>query len=286
MFKFLKRPYPFNVDLKKNVKILFFVSFFIFVFLLFFQPFKVDALNRIEKIYLISGLVIVTFLSLSLNLLFIPLAFKKIFNTQKWNVRKEIMWNLWILFTIAGGYFTYFQMIGMFEVSFILIAKIVAVSSIPITVLITFKRTDLLRLYLKTAKELNKRFDDKKNEDEKKVYFVSNYSKDNLTIKINSLLFVRSANNYVEIFWKENNAVKKKLIRSTLKNIEETLKEYTFIIKCHRTNIVNIENIKKIVKSSQGYKLFFEKVDFPILVSKKYFMHFRELIKKKTLLLV
>ncbi|MEA3316856.1 MAG: hypothetical protein U9R54_02755 [Bacteroidota bacterium] len=72
MLEFLKRPYPYSNDLKKNVKILFFVSVFIFVFLLFFQPFKLDALSRLEKIYLISGLGVVTFLSLSLNLLFIP----------------------------------------------------------------------------------------------------------------------------------------------------------------------------------------------------------------------
>jgi len=286
MFKFLRRPYPFNIDLKKNIKILFFVSLLIFVFLLFFQPFRVDALKRIEKIYLISGLVIVTFLSLSLNLLFIPLALKKIFNTDKWNVKKEIIWNLWILFTIAGGYFVYFQMIGMFEVDFVLIVKIIAVSIIPITALLAIKRNDLLRIYLKAAKEVNKKFEQKKNEEEKKVQFISNYIKDNLTIKINSLLFVRSANNYVEIFWKDNNTIKKKMIRSTLKNIEETLKEYTNIIKCHRTSIVNIDNVKKVIDSSQGFKLFFEKIDFPLFVSKKYIAQFRELSRRKSLLFI
>ncbi|MDA3781511.1 MAG: LytTR family transcriptional regulator DNA-binding domain-containing protein, partial [Bacteroidales bacterium] len=236
--------------------------------------------------YLISGLGIVTFLSLSLNLLFIPLVFKKMFNTEKWNIKKEIFWNLWILFTIAGGYFIYFQMIGMFEVSFILIVKILAVSIIPITALITIKRNHILRFYLKAANEINKKFDQRTITEEKKVHFISNYIKDNLTININSLLFIRSANNYVEVFWKENDIVKKKLIRSTLKRVEETLKEYSYIIKCHRTNIVNVENIKKIIKSADGDKLFFEKIDFPIIVSRKYINQFRDLIQKYSLILV
>ncbi|MEA3316857.1 MAG: LytTR family DNA-binding domain-containing protein [Bacteroidota bacterium] len=172
-----------------------------------------------------------------------------------------------------------------------LIAKIIIVSVIPITAMITIRRNDVLRFYLKTAKEINKKFDQKnddvqKGEEGEKVHFISNYIKDNLTININSLLFIRSANNYVEVFWKENNNVRKKLIRSSLKKVEESLKEYSHIIKCHRTNIVNIQNIKKVIKSAEGDKLFFDNIDFPISVSKKYINQIRELIQKYSLVFI
>ncbi|HCC29409.1 MAG TPA: hypothetical protein DEQ03_05040, partial [Marinilabiliales bacterium] len=69
---FLKKPYPFNDDLKRNTKLIFFISIGIFVFLLLFQPIDINALPSRQKIYLIMGLGIITFLSLSLNLLILP----------------------------------------------------------------------------------------------------------------------------------------------------------------------------------------------------------------------
>src|SRR4030066_2182450 len=98
MQNIFNKPCPYNDDLKHNSKIIFFISIGVLGFLLLFQPFDISILAKREKYYLIVGFVVITFLSLSLNLLFIPSYFPKKFSSATWNVKKEIFWDLWILF--------------------------------------------------------------------------------------------------------------------------------------------------------------------------------------------
>jgi DNA-binding LytR/AlgR family response regulator len=79
---------------------------------------------------------------------------------------------------------------------------------------------------------------------------------------------IRSADNYIEVFWKDGDLIKRQLIRGTLQKAADLLEDYTYIFKCHRSFIVNINYIERVEGNSQGYKLFFEDIDFEIPVSK------------------
>ncbi len=278
MLKFLNKPYPFNDDLKHNTKIIFFLSVGVFVFLFLFQPLQIDELANREKYFLVFGLGAITFLSLSLNMLILPSLFPKIFNGSSWNIKKEIFWNVWILFTVSFGYFIYYKALGIMEFGFDMIIKLILIAIVPISVLITLNRNRLLRLHLKTANELNKKLQENKSTPNKLVHFVSDYQKDNLSIKASLILFIRSANNYIEIFWKEGQTVKSQMVRYSLAKAEEVLKDNKFIFKCHRSFLTNINHIGKIEGSPQGYRLFFEDIDFPVPVSKNYVQRLKELI--------
>ena len=70
----------------------------------------------------------------------------------------------------------------------------------------------------------------------------------------------------------ENNLVKKKLIRSTLRNIESQLADQRNFIRCHRTSIVNTMHIDKLVRSYSGYSLVTSCLDEQIPVSRQYLM--------------
>jgi DNA-binding LytR/AlgR family response regulator len=135
-----------------------------------------------------------------------------------------------------------------------------------------------LRSHLKSANELNIKLKENKSIPDKLVHFISDYQKDNLSIKVSLITLVRSANNYIEVFWKEDKAVKSQMVRCSLTKAEEILKDYKFVFKCHRSYMVNINHIDKIEGSSQGYRLYFEKVDFPVPVSKIYVHKLKELI--------
>lgn len=278
MLEFLKKPYPFNDDLKHNTKVIFFLSLGVFVFLFLFQPLQIDSLANREKYILVIGMGIITFLSLSLNLLILPSLFSKILNGSSWNVKKEIFWDIWILFTISVGYFLYYKTLGIMEFGFGMIIKLILIAIVPTSVMIVLNRHRLLRSHLKTANELNIKLQENKSIQDKLVHFLSDYQKDNLSIKVSLILFVRSANNYIEVFWKEGQTVKSQMVRFSLIKAEEILNEYKFIFKCHRSYLANINYIDKIEGSSQGYRLFFEKVDFPVPVSKIYVNKLKELI--------
>lgn len=279
MFKFLRKPYPFNDDLKRNAKIIFFISISIFVFLFLFQPLDISLLENKEKIYLIIGLGIITFLSLSLNLLVLPSLFPKIFLHREWIVWKEIFWNLWLLFTISFGYFLLYEILGVLEFDFYMVIKLILIAVMPLTLLIVFNQNRLLRLHLFTAKEINKKLNESKHIDEQLIHFDSEYQKDKLSIKARLLLLIKSADNYIEIYWKEGDAIKKQLLRGTLLKTQNLLAEYNYIFKCHRSFLVNINFIDRVEGNSQGYKLFLENIDFEIPVSKISVKSLKEKIK-------
>lgn len=276
MFDFLKKPYPFNNDLKHNTKVIFFLSLGVFVFLFLFQPLQIDDLATREKYLLVVGLGATTFLSLSLNLLILPSLFPKILSGNSWNIKKEILWNVWILFTVSSGYYLYYKALGIMVFGFDIIIKLILIAIVPILVLITLNRHRLLRSHLKLANELNTKLQENKSIDEKLVHFESDYKKDNLSIKVSLIMFVRSADNYIDVYWKEGQTVKNQMVRCSLTKAEDMLKEYKFIFKSHRSYLVNINHIDKIEGSTHGYRLFFESVDFHVPVSKKH----AEMLKK------
>jgi len=278
MLEFLKKPYPFNDDLKHNTKIIFFISIGVFGFLFLFQPLDIDALATRDKYLLAIGLGAITFLSLSLNLLILPSLFPKVLHGASWNVKKEILWDLWILFTVGFGYFLYYKTLGIMEFGFSMIIKMILIAIVPTSVLIVFNRNRMLRAHLRTATDLNKKLKEHKTKPDKLVHFISDYQKDNLSIKINMILFIRSANNYIEVFWKEAQMVKSQMVRYSLMKAEEILKDDKFIFKCHRSYMANVNHIERIEGSSQGYKLYFDQVDFPVPVSKNYSHKLKELI--------
>jgi len=278
MLEFLKKTYPFNDDLKHNTKVIFFISVGVFVFLFLFQPLQIDSLANRDKYILVIGLGVITFLSLSLNLLILPSLFSRVLNGSSWNIKKEIFWDIWILFTVSVGYFLYYKVLGIMEFGFDMIVKLILIAIVPTSVLIVLNRHRLLRAHLKTANELNIKLKDNKSIPNKLVHFVSDYQKDNLSIKVSLILFIRSANNYIEVFWREGQAVKSQMVRYSLTKAEEILQDDKFIFKCHRSYLTNINHIEKIEGSSQGYRLFFENVDFPVPVSKIYVNKLKELI--------
>ena len=278
MLNIFNKPYPFNDDLKHNTKIIFFISIGVFVFLWLFQPFNISILETKPKYYLIVGFCIITFLSLSLNLLFIPSLFPKKFLSATWTIKKEIFWNLWILSTILTSFFFYTNALDVMKFNFYTVVKLVLTSALPITVLIIVNQNKMLRSHLKLADELNKKLKENKLIGEKIIHFASDYQKDSLAIKVSTLLFIRSANNYIEVFWKEGETIKNQMVRCSMINAEEVVKEHKFIFKCHRSFIVNINYIDRFEGNSQGYKLFFENVNFPIPVSKNSASRLQELI--------
>jgi hypothetical protein len=278
MLNIFNKSYPFNDDLKYNSKVIFFISIGVFAFLWLFQPFEIGFLPVRQKYYLMMGFGFITFMTLSFYLLFIPSFFPKKFSSAVWSIKKEILWNSWILFTILVGYFFYTRWLGVMKFDFYTVIKLVLTATLPISILIIVNHNRMLRSHLKLADELNKKLKEHKLYQERIIHFVSDYQKDSLALKVSALIFIRSANNYIEVFWKEGDTIKNQMVRCSITSAEETVKEYKFIFKCHRSFLVNINCIERFEGNSQGYKLFFENIGFSIPVSKNSAAKLKELI--------
>lgn len=87
-----------------------------------------------------------------------------------------------------------------------------------------------------------------------------------LSVKRANLLYIESADNYVRIWYLNKGVITNFMLRNTLKAMEETF-EGTNILRCHRSYMVNFEQVKVIRREKDGIYLEFgvEKVpDIPI----------------------
>lgn len=82
-------------------------------------------------------------------------------------------------------------------------------------------------------------------------------------------LFARSEGNYCTLFYLEENAIKKHLLRIPLKILEAQVGSDR-IAKCHRSFIVNLDKIANMKGNAQGFKLNIEQCAETIPVSRKY----------------
>lgn len=64
---------------------------------------------------------------------------------------------------------------------------------------------------------------------------------DILKIRKSELICISNAQNYVEIFYTQNNTLQSKLIRTSLKNLKE---EFDFLLQVHRSHLINPSHFK------------------------------------------
>jgi hypothetical protein len=72
-----------------------------------------------------------------------------------------------------------------------------------------------------------------------------------LSIQRSCLLYIESADNYVIIWYLNKNAATKFILRSTLKALEEQLSD-AHVLRCHRSFLVNFDQIKIIRREKDG----------------------------------
>lgn len=279
MLKFLNKPYPFSNDIKHNTKVIIFISLGVLAFIFFLSPVDIEAISRKEIIYLLGGSAASTFIILSANLVFIPGLFPKQFSNKRWNIKREIIWNAWTLVSATCMYYLFYSVI--FE--FIIIdgpdiARIIFLGLIPVSALIIINHNRLLRMHLESARKMNEKLMEGKQKNDVLINFESDYKKDTLMIKADSVIMIKSADNYIEVFFEKAGKINRQLIRNSLRKVEALLSDYDFIIKCHRSYIVNIHHIKEVQGNSQGFRVFFEGIMKPALVSQKYVADFKKLI--------
>ena len=105
--------------------------------------------------------------------------------------------------------------------------------------------------------------------------------KHNLKIVLtpDSIIYIAAEENYVNIFYMENSKLRKYVLRSTMKSIEELCMD-NGLIRCHRSYFVNPVHVKVLRKEHEG--VVYAELDAPdvqhIPVSKRYYDRLSELL--------
>jgi len=269
---YLNQPFP---KLTSRWKLIITISLFVAIFLIIFQPFGIHLIQN--KILILSGYGLVTFLVLFINLIIVELIFPNTFSEKNWTIGKEFLWLLWILFCIGLGnalytnyLFDYFRFNLIFFVNFQLFT--LTIGLIPTSILIITKQKYLLQRNIKSAQQLNN--DLKKGQSgitsNTLVRIYSDNEKNYIEFNPNDFYFIESSGNYIEIYITENNQLTRKTLRCTLKRALFFLKDIAEIIRCHRAFIVNTAKITRAKGNSQGLKLHLDHCETEVPVSRNY----------------
>ncbi|WP_271784180.1 LytTR family DNA-binding domain-containing protein [Aquimarina algiphila] len=108
------------------------------------------------------------------------------------------------------------------------------------------------------------------NEESKKktILLQGTMKKEIFEVVTSQVIYVKSEDNYIIIFYKDEEVVKEKILRNTLSN---TKKQLSFLLQTHRSYLVNPKFMKSLKGNSQNAKLLLENIDNAIPVSKTYF---------------
>ena len=120
---------------------------------------------------------------------------------------------------------------------------------------------------LLSLNEVIERVEPVKDEQSASVEITGEY-KESLTVSPSDILYIESVANYLSIWYFSEGELMQKRIRNTLKNIEELLSDYTFLLHCHRAFLVNTRFITHVDGNSAGCQLHLFSIDRTIPVSK------------------
>jgi DNA-binding LytR/AlgR family response regulator len=176
------------------------------------------------------------------------------------------------------GYFVYFRFNPIFEIAPNDAIKIILISIFAISILVILNQNRLMKLNVNQALTLNQKLSSKLNTGQNSVFFESKYKKDSITLSVNSIRVIKSAGNYIEIYFFENGKISKHFVRSTFVYAEKLLENYNFIFRCHRTYLVNTNFIKEAEGTPQGVKIQVQDLDFLVPVSQNYILKLQDII--------
>ena len=247
---------------------------FIFLFLFLFQPFGMSEYpGALWKVALGYGATC-TAMMLVLNGL-IPLAMPKFFAGAQWTVGREIGWTLVnvaligfanLLYSVAIGFasFSAHMLLG-FEVYTLLIGLF------PVIAGVLWTEARLSRRYRQGSEQVNAHMRPvavpveapagevlPETASVSVVTIPSESGREDLTLPLKDLLFVRSAGNYLEVFHAKGEQVERNVLRGSLKRTEESLARHPRLLRCHKSHLVNLDRVLRVSGNAQGFQLHME----------------------------
>ncbi len=268
-------------ELIENLKLIFGISIGVFLFILFFQPFGFIEQDVNTRLLFNAGLAGIIFVLMLILRILLPGFVPTISQFEKWNFISEILYaSIWILISVAFVF--YIRYVGHIRMTIFLVFKISLVCLAPSVILRANDELNslknMLHALLKKNKDLSMHISNTDILGNPFEIFTSENKSEIVKLQVDNLIMIKSADNYVEIFYKENEKIQQKLIRNTLKNIDNQLKKYSEFIRCHRSCIINKKYVHDFSHNYTGYRLKLSGYNEDVPVSRQYLNSVKEAI--------
>ena len=260
-----------------------------------FEPFNYR-LNSIPQFGVLIHFVIITSLGTCIPFIIFPKIFKRFYNPATWTIGKSLM-NYGIMLSLIGLFIIIYDMIilpeliidhsistflreGWERIMLINLFATVTIGTIPIVIITILTRNSILKQHLKEAILLNKTLSEriKPEAENADAIILTGATKESVKVPSENLYYMEASGNYVDVYYDDNNSIRHKLLRATIKQIEEQLIGHPKFVRCHRAYIVNTNRIIHISGNAQGYKLILQGNTKEVPVSRTYVQNLKETI--------
>jgi len=261
--------------ISKKTRVLSGISLGVFLFVLFFQPFSFDPSNFNDYLLFIAGLGVIVFLLMTLVDILVKRFVARIGGSSEERIPAPNLSSLVFILLNSVACAFYLRFVGSVDITFHVMVKVVFISLLPPLILriynlfldLTIQNEQLIRENQQLKRD---KYAFNASRSPRTVTFISDNRAGNLNFQVDDIVMFRSADNYVQIIYKDQQTTRKKLLRNTLKNIEQQLEPFTGMIRCHRTCIVNLRYAMSLSRKNNSYWLTLRNYDNQIPVSRQY----------------
>jgi hypothetical protein len=271
VFESLQRPYSHNYSYKNAFLQALFFGAFVFGFLYFFEAFRINEMPYNTLLVCLAFGAITTGVMLIMNLL-VPIFFPLFFEEENWTVAKHIVYTVLHVFLIAVCNFLFFifliEVVNVFKVFIWFQVITLAVAVFPVSFLTLYREKKERNYFTESANTLTTNNSTSNESKLSKISIVGQNASEKIELNTNQFLFAKADDNYVELYYFKEGNLEKSIFRSTLKDIDNQLKDIDFIFRCHKSFLVNTHNVSRISGNAQGYRLHFKNTDVSAPVSR------------------
>lgn len=283
MFTLFKEPYSTSTVNERIIHTIA-ISAFVYLFLVVFEPFDLNLLDSTNKNLIVLGYGIFTFIFLGIFYVVVPLSLPSIFSSTKWNVYKELLWMIFLLFLIGMGLSLYEHFIGTRPIGWVslyeTVLKTAVIGFFPIAALVVLNYMRLLKKHYNEAEKINAILiaNDDRNRliKSEQISIKSDNKSESFFKEKDRILFLTALGNYIGIYFEQDGEVKKEILRTTLGKAEIQLSKYSDFYRCHRAFIVNTSKIVSIDGNASGYNLHFQNTGQNVPVSRRNTANFKK----------
>lgn len=93
---------------------------------------------------------------------------------------------------------------------------------------------------------------------------------DTVSLQIADLLYIEAVGNYVKVYHLQDGQVHADMLRATSKQMEEDLRDYPMIVRCHRAFLVNLAQVEQIVSRAGAMQLVIKHCNESLPVSRSH----------------
>jgi DNA-binding LytR/AlgR family response regulator len=278
---FLLRKIPsYLVDKQNVLQQISFTAIFALIFINIYAPFNAEnwfnagkaELFLYSSLYILAGMLVIV----ASRLVFIGLS-----RRTRINFLLYVFWIFMELLLLAGAYTVMDILIlqndiNPFEQFFRLLIVTLFVLAIPYALSwLYFSWLDQKRKLEELADVTSDAYSSRNM-----INFYDETDRLRFSLHASDVLFIESTDNYVTVYVQDKDRMKKVMLRNTMKRLEKEL-EKTLIRRCHRSYMVNFENVKMVRLSGTSLFIYLDNADESrIPVSRTYTEKVHEMINR------